>query len=276
MSSELIIAIISAIAAVVAAVVTAVIGANSTRKTGTIDAQSQQLRDLENRNATRKYEIYKPILDLYSMLLSPHGSEAKRWKENHKDVDIEKTLDDFAKWVIIYGSDDVVLKFHNFSETLNSLHGREKDIWVFLPLLYRLYAEFIIAVRRDMGYPDTKIGVNHILATGGFNFYGSHLWPTSCLPLKELYEKYRKEYNWRPRWEDPLLLNKSDTSKEAISSRPETSPQVDQELLVKLEKLLKEQSSQDNGIVRGDISSSQSLWNTEETKKDGLRDRGSA
>ena len=161
--------ITSIIAAVVAAAIAAVIGANSSRKTRTIDVQSQQLRDLENRNAARKYEIYKPVIDLYSVLLSPHGLEAKRWRERYKDADIEEMLDDFAKWVAIYGPDDVVVKFHNFSETLNSLQGREKDIWLFLPLLYRWWEDPSLLNKNDISEkatgsrPETLPPVEHKL-----------------------------------------------------------------------------------------------------------------
>jgi hypothetical protein len=224
MSSELIVAVISAVAAVAAAIIAAIISANSTRKTGIIDAQSQQLRDLESRNATRKYEIYLPVLELYSMLLNPHGPATRQWREGHPDVDLDKTLDDFAKWVAIYGSDDVVRTYHDLSEIVNSLLDEtvKDEQWSFLPLIYHLYGDFLMAVRRDLGHPNSKIELRHILANGGFRFYESHLWPTSCLPLEKLYAKYRKEYNWRPSWEDPSLLNKNDTSKKAISNHPET------------------------------------------------------
>jgi hypothetical protein len=61
----------------------------------------------------------------------------------------------FSTWIGIYGSDGAVRAFHNFMQA--AYHALPSAV------LLRLYGNFLMEARKDMGYPDTVVHREHIL-----------------------------------------------------------------------------------------------------------------
>jgi hypothetical protein len=122
---------------------------NAEKETEQLRQEAQRLRDLEARNAERKHNTYEPIIDLLSQTLTPNGAAAI--DENAMRNQMVK----FDAWVAIYGSDDAVRAWHRFRQ--GSFHDAP-------PLLFmRLYSDFVVAARRDMGAPHSKVRPEELL-----------------------------------------------------------------------------------------------------------------
>jgi len=194
--------LVSATLAVGSAISVAVIGARSARRVKIEETQAQRWREAESRNADKKYKTYEPILDLFQLLMDPY--KAKEKLQSLGDEEIERRLDEFGKWIVIFGSGPAVGAYHDFKVAFFSLRvGAEPDYyWQFLPLLYRLYANFVIEVRYDIGANQSRgdIEAHHALGLGSFKLYESHLAEASRMPMRRLYKLYRQKYNWIPPW----------------------------------------------------------------------------
>lgn len=126
-----------------AAIVAAVLAGRSAARAHAAEAERDRLQRLDARVSERKYDVYAPMLNLLRDMLDPTKAEA---------LDQDQTvsaLRDFAAWIGVYGSDDAVRAYHNF------MQGTYQDAPP--AILLRLYADFAIEVRRDLGDPDTRV-----------------------------------------------------------------------------------------------------------------------
>lgn len=132
------------------AVVAAVVASRSAKHARVAEGEAERVRLLEKRVADRKYEVYKPIVTLLGDMLDPQKSGK---------MDQAKTLAalrDFTRWVGVFGSDEAARAFRNFMQgTYNAAPA---------PILMRLYADFQLAARRDMGDASTTIQGHELLA----------------------------------------------------------------------------------------------------------------
>lgn len=216
--------VVAAALSLCSAITVAMIGSISARRARTDDARFQRLLDAENRNAETKFRTYEPILELFQLLLTPAQAQEKFLTMG--DTEIENRLDEFGKWIVIYGSTEAVEAYHDFKVSFFSLEpGESKEYyWNFLPLLYRLYANFVIAVRHDIGFvrDDKDIQARHVLALGAVSLYKSHLADASRMPMNKLYTFYRRQYGWTRPW----TTKPSETSP-LSPGRPAESPGID-------------------------------------------------
>lgn len=99
------------------------------------------MQRLEQRLATRKLEVYQPALDfLRQMLDDPKSIKADEFR---------RKFSEFAGWLAIVGSDEAVRSFGHFMQgTFNDAPPN---------VLLRLYAEFQLSARRDMGDPESGL-----------------------------------------------------------------------------------------------------------------------
>jgi hypothetical protein len=131
------------LAAALVAALSAFFAARSAGKARTAEGEAERLRRLEVRVADRKYDVYKPMLELLSQALDPQAAKAI----NHNEL--LATTGEFARWVSVFGSDEAVRAFRNFMQA--SYTSPPPNVAL------RLYADFQLAVRRDMGDPQTTV-----------------------------------------------------------------------------------------------------------------------
>jgi hypothetical protein len=198
--------VVSATVAVCSAISVALIGARSARRVKLEEAQTQRLLESESRNADRKYEIYKSIIELFdAVLLDPAQGQARFRALGEEEV--LRRLDEFGTWIVIWGAGGAVRAYHDLVTTLFSLEGPlQNQVWEFFPLLHRLYANFVIEVRHDIGFAHTGADIDprHVLALGHFAFYRSHLVEASKMPMPRIYRHYKRNYAWDPPWKTKL------------------------------------------------------------------------
>lgn len=172
---------ISALASVVAAAVAGVFA----WKTRRADADAQRARDLESRISDRKYETYEPMIN-YLRDLTQKGEIAKQADPASEQTRAAEKFRNFSTWIGIYGSDGAVQAFHNFMQA--AYHNCPPAI------LIRLYGDFMVEARKDMGYPDTVVQREHLLGMKVADIYEI---PNVIKPsFKEICERL----NWQPPW----------------------------------------------------------------------------
>jgi hypothetical protein len=164
-----------------AAIIAAVIAARSAKSAKKSDIDAQHLRDLEARISEKKYEVYKPMINLLKDILDQRPMAEDEFKSR---------ISEFSAWVTIFGSDEAVKAFHHFMQTTYA--DNTPPI-----VLMKLYAEFVLSARRDMGYPDTAINAKHFLGMRISDLYTDDLFSKVDTPLADLC----REVGWTPPWE---------------------------------------------------------------------------
>lgn len=181
------IAIIVAIIAAVSTIVAATVAAISARSSKRSEIQAQRISELEGRISERKYEIYKPMIEMFADALNTSSS-----KKNLDSDEVQKRLHDFFLWVTMYGSDEAVIAYHRVTQ------GAFNDAPV--EVTSRLYVEFFLAARRDIGRSDTQIGAAEIIGMKVTDLYtNSDYYQSMTEPLDEVCRRY----NWVPPWTFP-------------------------------------------------------------------------
>src|SRR5262245_40207929 len=177
------IAIAAAIIATLGTVIAAIVAALSARAGKRSELQAQYISELENRIYERKYEIYKPMIELLGSAL-----QANRKAPLSSDEILDK-MHQFAVWISIYGSDDAVTAYHNWTQAaFNEVPGE---------VATRLYAELVLAARRDIGRSDTRIGAAEIIGMRVNDLYtNAEYYRTMTEPFDEVCRRY----NWTPPW----------------------------------------------------------------------------
>jgi len=170
--------------AAAAAITAAIVAALSARSTKRLELQAQRARELESRISERKIEIYKPMIEMLGRAISPSVLENPSASEENSEK-----IAEFSTWIAIYGSDDTIKIYHNFMQAAFNQ----------APVLVasRLFAEFIIAARRDIGYPDTTVTALHLMGMRVNDLYSEDEYRLAMsLPFEELCQ----QENWEPPW----------------------------------------------------------------------------
>lgn len=100
-----------------------------------------QLQRLEQRLADREIKVYEPLLD--------YVRESIEDAEGTDDNEMREKLGKFAGCVAIVGSGEAVRFFGRY------MQGVYGDAPGFVAM--RLYADFLLAARRDLGDPSSKL-----------------------------------------------------------------------------------------------------------------------
>lgn len=164
---------IPALASVTAAVVAGVFA----WKTRRADAEAQRARDLESRISEKKYEVYQPMINLIRDILARKATDQD---------ELTRTLENFSTWIGIYGSDEAVEVFHNFMQAAYS-----DAPWT---IQLRLYGDFLLAARKDMGYPETSVQREHLLGMRITDIYTHHD------VIDQSFEEIADRQNWKAPW----------------------------------------------------------------------------
>lgn len=109
-----------------------------------------RLRDLEQRVAEQKAKLYQPMVKLLGELLSPQSKAAAEKR-------MMSVIVEFQTFVTIWGSDEVNEAFYRFrSSSATDPPGK---------VTVRLVSDFLLAVRRDVAWPDTTLDGLHTVGT---------------------------------------------------------------------------------------------------------------
>ena len=182
--------IVIALIAAVASIVAAVVAARSASSSKRLEVQAQRIRDLESRISERKYQMYEPFLEMVNNFFDKSAEGRAAIADPIKNV---SGFVEFAKKITTYGSDQAVEAYHKWNlATVN--HAP-------IPILTRLMADFLVAVRKDLSYPDTDVSATTIIATtfrvGDFYQQGDSFRKIMTLPLREPCALA----GWAPPWE---------------------------------------------------------------------------
>ncbi|MET9120189.1 hypothetical protein [Streptomyces sp. NPDC004528] len=164
-----------------ASIMAATIAARSARRAKKSEIDAQHLRDLEARISEKKYDVYKPMINLLKDILNQRVMTEDEFKA---------LVSEFSAWVTIFGSDEAVRAFHNF---MQATYGTSTPPTI----LMKLYAEFVLSARRDMGYPETEINAKHFLGMRISDLYTHEELAKVDMPLVDLC----REVGWTPPWE---------------------------------------------------------------------------
>ncbi|MEZ2370569.1 hypothetical protein [Arthrobacter sp. RCC_34] len=168
------------------AIFSAIWASRSARRAQHSEQDSARLRALEDRVAQKKYELYLPFLQTLGDMLTPSRNAAATKR-------LEDTMADFQTFVTVWGSDEVVETFYRYRTSANTSPP---------PLIVmRLMADFLVAVRRDVAWPDTSILNLHVIGMR-INDLPEHpeMVEALSMPLSELFE--------RENWSAPFDLNR--------------------------------------------------------------------
>lgn len=142
--------IITLIVPAAIAIFSAVWASYSARKAQQAESESARLRALEERVAEKKFDVYKPFVDAMGDMLTPKRTAAAM-------ADFENVVADFQNWVIVFGSDEVVDAFFRYRTAANY----DPPYMV----TFRLMADLLMAIRRDVAAPDTQLLGIHMIAS---------------------------------------------------------------------------------------------------------------
>lgn len=169
---------------VVAATIPAVFAGQYAKSAKASELEAQRLRELESRISERKYETYKPMIDLFGDMLN-----RDRAREILDTQEIPSRLHEFATWASIYASDEAVRAFRDLMQaSYANVPG---------PIFLRLYCEFVLAARRDIGRSDTQITPEDILGMRLTDFYS----PGGLFQaMEEPFDELCRKTGWTPPW----------------------------------------------------------------------------
>jgi hypothetical protein len=188
--------------AAAAAIIAAIVAALSARSTKRLELQAQRAGELESRISERKIDMYRPIIELFGNALSSAATGTQIAPQNNSTK-----IAEFMTWIAIYGSDDAIKTYHNFMQSA----------FANAPMLInsRLFAEFILAARRDIGYPSTSVTPLEIMGMRITDLYSEQgLRLAMSLPIDELF----RHEKWTPPWLAPNDAKPDSTNPSTQSS----------------------------------------------------------
>lgn len=182
------------------AIIAAIVAALSARSTKQLELRTQRTRELESRISERKIDVYKPMIELFGSIMSnaAHGVQAS-------PEEVTPKIAEFATWITIYGSDETVEIYHNF---MQAAFSQAPGL-----ITSRLYAEFILAARRDIGYPDTSVTALQIMGMRVNDLYSEAEYRRA---MDLSFEELCRQEKWTPPWVK--------TRKDAKASLPANNP----------------------------------------------------
>ncbi|MFD0557628.1 hypothetical protein FB566_2911 [Stackebrandtia endophytica] len=167
------VAAIAAVASIVSAVVAGWFAHSSRRH----ELRSRRAEAAHERLVEQKREMYEPIVDLLGKMFTSDVLPTPQ-QQLHKQR--------FDTWVNLYGSDGVIEAYSRFLIAMPT--GPPAEIQ------FRLYADFLLEVRKDMGHVDTTASRIQILGPQLLNFPDK-----SSLTDPDLAAVCRRA-GWNPPW----------------------------------------------------------------------------
>lgn len=186
------IAITLALIAAAASIAAAVIASRAQANVQAQQAQAERLGALEERLAQHEYDVYAPMLTLLNdMILGAVDIENMSAAEQSRQQKMSK---DFGTWIAVFGSDEAVSAYHRWAQA--TFHQPIPP-----PVLLRLWADLMLAARRDIGDSATCTTTTELL---GLRLTDLYEVPDNLvavdLPLDELCARF----GWAAPWANRL------------------------------------------------------------------------
>lgn len=165
-----------------ASIVAAVVAGRFASKARLAEGRAARLLALDERTAQRRLDVYEPFIATLGDLLT--GQRKAQALGN-----LETVMLDFQNFVVLWGSDDVVTAFYRFR--------RASSVSPPAAITMRLAAELLIAMRRDLAWPDSTITSLEVFGARITDLKkGSEMEGTLTLPFDQLILREK----WTPPW----------------------------------------------------------------------------
>jgi hypothetical protein len=148
------------------------------------EIRAQSRIEAERRIAVSRGETFEPLIERIGEMLDKI-SRGEDVSQAWTDEEFTPTLLKFLRWVQIYGSDEAVWSAHRLMQGINN-----KPPSNVLPLLL---ADIILAARRDLANPETRVTLLDVLGLRITDIY-EHPWAAQSL------EELCRSENWVPPW----------------------------------------------------------------------------
>jgi hypothetical protein len=153
------------------------------------------LIELERQSATTKAEVFQPLAEGIGLMWerTSQGEASPEWFE----TEVMPRFAKFTTWAPIYGADGTVWAYHRYMQAIYA------DAPVNITM--RHLADLVLALRRELGHPDTKISPLDLMGFRITDIYEDGVgveW--ARLPLSDLY----KAEGWTPPWGDRFKYGK--------------------------------------------------------------------
>ena len=165
-----------------AAIVAAVIAARAATRARAAEGEAARLRAAEERLATRKADLYQPILVGLGNMMLP-GNAAKALPE------VEAAMPVFLNLSTVWASDEALQAFYRFR--LGSSTSPPN------PILFRLVADFLVAARADVTGVETNVTGVEVL---GMRMTDLPEHPELVEGFTMPFEKLAEKYEWKIPW----------------------------------------------------------------------------
>jgi hypothetical protein len=178
--------LVASLLAALGSIGAAVMAGRSASRTRTAQSQAERTFELEKRLAASKAEVYEPMVELLRSMFDSFRSNSPVDQQT-----MTETLSKFVAWLQIYGSDSAVRSFHKFMQA--SFHQAPTIVHL------RLYAELVLAIRQDLGDPNTNVNTVELL---GMRISDIHETFAPTLALDQA--AFFAEEGWRPPWGETM------------------------------------------------------------------------
>ena len=157
------------------------------------ELEAVRLRELEQRLSVKKMEAYEEILTALGNMLTPEALRppvvARKGQQAQDPLGVAVAA--FMNQAIIYCSDEVLVSFSRFR--MASGHNPPA------PVLMRLVADFMLAIRRDLDGGQSKVTGIELL---GMRINDLFTQPTLLAALKDPFDDVCDREGWVPPWDD--------------------------------------------------------------------------
>jgi hypothetical protein len=169
----------------VAAIAAAWLASRSARQARLAQADADHLQRLEQRLADHKREVYQPMIEFMGKMLDGANTPPEKV--------FKQKLTEFSRWVVVVGSDEAVRAFRNMMQA--SFNDAPT------PLYLRLYADFQLAARRDMGDPNTTLTPIDVMGMRINDLYSNHDDTAVFDVLTKPFAEVCSDHSWPIPWE---------------------------------------------------------------------------
>lgn len=180
---------------VVVAVLSALLAGWFASRTKRSELRSQRLLELERQSAATKAEVFQPVVEVIGEMWdrTSKGDVPQAWFEE----EMLPRFSNFMTWAPIYGADETIWAYHRYQQ------GVYADAPINISLRHLL--DLVLALRRELGHPDTKVNALDLMGFRVNDIYESGVGQAwSRLPLTKLYEAE----SWTPPWGDRFKYGK--------------------------------------------------------------------
>lgn len=147
------------------------------------EQEAARSRDLEGRLSDRKFGVYEPIIEALSAML------VKRATGPPPPPIAPEVWANFGTWMGIFGSDDALRAWRNLQQA--SFLDAPPVV------LMRLFADFMIEARRDMGDDATSVTRSDLLGMRLKDLYSD---ANTRAALEEPWEVVQQRTGWAAPW----------------------------------------------------------------------------